>query len=207
MLGFENVPKGKRLKYYKDYYLIPSIILLIAILMVVSIIKVTVFREKEDLNIMIAAASTDLSVEHTRIIENAVIKNYDIDFNKNGKEKLVISEVIMSAKGMDDYKTAEQDIAAAMKLSAVIEGSLCTIQIVDENMYQFLLKEEMIETYENLEKFGLSGEGHIKVPLSETKLDPKNLDPLFLTVRPEATSRLDPKDYKNHIELVKKIIK
>ena len=80
MLGFENVPKGKRLKYYKDYYLIPSIILLIAILMVVSIIKVTVFREKEDLNIMIAAASTDLSVEHTRIIENAVIKNFFIIF-------------------------------------------------------------------------------------------------------------------------------
>lgn len=206
MLGFENVPKGKKLKYYKDYYLIPSIILLIAIFMVVSIIKVTVFREKEDLNIMIAAASTDLDVSHTAMIENAIIENFDVDFDGNGKEKLIISEAIMSAMGTD-YRTAEQDMAAGMKLSAILEGSLCTIQLVDENIYQFLLKEEMIETYENLEKYGFLGEGYIKIPLSETKLDPKNLDPLYITIRPEASTRLRPEIYQQHIELVKQIIK
>ena len=155
---------------------------------------------------MIAAAGTDLDISHTRIIENAIIENYDIDFNQNGSEKLIISEAIMSAMGTD-YKTVEQDRVAGMKLTAILEGSLCTIQLVDEEIYQFLLKEEMIEKYENLEKYGISGEGYIKIPLSETKLDPKNIEPLYLTVRTEATTRLKDEIYKNHIELVKQIIK
>ena len=44
MLGFENVPKGKRLKYFKDYYLISTVILIICLLMFVSIIRVSLFR-------------------------------------------------------------------------------------------------------------------------------------------------------------------
>ena len=206
MLGFENVPKGKRLKYFKDYYLIATVILIICILMVVSIIRVTVFREREDLNIMVAAASSDYTYEHGDAIAEAIKNNYDVDYNGNGNELVVMNEAILASSDITDYKSAEQDMASGMKLNAIIETSLCTIQLVDENMYNFLLKEEMIETYENLEKYGLSGEGYIKIPLSETKLDSKMQDPLFLTVRPEASSKLKEEIYKSHIELVKKII-
>lgn len=207
MLGFENVEKGKRLKYYKDYYLVPTIILLIAVLMVVSIIKTTVFREKDDLNILIAAAATDLSVEYVDIIENAILDNYDIDFTGNGKEKLVVNEVVISTTtGTSDFKEIEQDMAAAMKLTAVLETSECTIQILDDDMYDYLLSEQMIESYENLSEFGFEGEGYIKIPLSETKLDPKNLDPLYITIRPKSTSRIQPEIYEKHIKLVKQIV-
>ena len=207
MLGFENVEKGKRLKYFKDYYMIPSIIFLIVIIMVVSIIKATVFREKEDLNILITAASTDLSFEHIEKIENSIKDNYNVDYNKNGTEKLVINQAILSSTvGTSDFKEVEQDMAAGMKLAAVLETSLCTIQLVDQDMYEYLLSEQMIETYENLKEFGLKGEGYVKVPLSDTKLDPKNADNIYLTVRPKSTSRIDPEIYAKHIELVKQIV-
>jgi len=206
MFKFKDVPKGKRFKYFIDYYGGVTVVAIICLLMIISIVKVVFFRENEDLNILISAASTDLKVEHTDIIKNAIIDNYDIDFDGNGKEALVISEAIMSAAGMDDYKSAEQDLAAAMKLTSVIETSLCTIQLLDENMYNYLLEEQMIETYENLEKYGFKGEGYIKIPLSETKLDPKNKDPLYLTIRPENSSRIAPEAYRAHIELVKQII-
>lgn len=208
MLGFENVEKGKRLKYYKDYYLIPTIILLIVIIALISIIKTTVFREKDDLNILLAAASTDLSQEHIDIINNGIVDNFDIDFNGNGTEKLVINQAVLASTiGTSDFKEVEQDMAAGMKLAAVLETSLCTIQLVDEDMYNYLLSESMIETYENLAEFGLKGEGYIKIPLSETKLDPKNKDPFYLTVRPKETSRINPEIYAKHIELIKQIIK
>ena len=207
MWGFEGVPKGQRLKYFKDYYLISTIGLIIIILMVVSLIKVTVFREKDDLCILVAAAQTDFDNEHYVFLEDQIIKNYDIDFNGNGVEKLVINDCIMVNNEMaGGFETAEQDMAAGLKLSAVLETSLCTIQLVDEDMYQLLLAEGMIETYENLEEFGVSGTGYIKVPLSETILDTKMEDPLYLTVRPKETSRIEPEIYEKHIEIVKQII-
>ena len=92
-------------------------------------------------------------------------------------------------------------------VSAVLETSLCTIQIVDEDMYLLLMQEKLIESYENLSEFGLKGEGFIKIPLSETKINVDMKDPLFLTVRPKNASRIDPEIYKKHIEVVKQIVK
>ena len=208
MLGFENVPKGKRLKYFKDYYLVSTVVLIIIILMVVSIVKVMFFREKEDLNILIAAAQSDFSTEHYIEIEEKILENADIDFNGNGNEKLVLSDCIMSANQHNDgIESAEQDMAASLKLSAVLETSLCTIQIVDEDMYLLLMQEKLLESYENLSEFGLKGEGIIKIPLSETKINVDMKDPLFLTVRPKNASRIDPEIYKKHIEVVKQIVK
>ncbi len=207
MWGFEGVPKGKRLKYFKDYYLISTIVLLIIILMLVSIIKVMFFREKEDLNVLVAAAQSDFSNDHYIMLEDKIINSFDIDFNGNGNEKLVLSDCIMAANEHNDgIESAEQDMVASLKMSAVLETSLCTIQIVDEDMYLLLLQEELIEKYENLAEFGIKGEGYIKVPLSETKIDTQNQDPLYLTVRPKNSSRIDPEEYKKHIELVKQII-
>ena len=208
MWGFEGVPKGQRLKYFKDYYLISTIGLIIIILMVISLLRVTVFREKDDLCILLAAAQTDFDNDHYALLEKKILDNYDIDFNKNGVEKLVINDCIMVNNDMaEGFETAEQDMAAGMKLSAVLETSLCTIQLVDEDMYQLLLAEGMVETYENLAEFGVKGSGYIKVPLSETDIDINNEDPFFLTVRPKETSRIDPEIYKKHIEIVKQIIK
>ena len=207
MWGFEGVPKGKRLKYFKDYYLISTIVLLIIILMLVSIVKVMFFREKEDLNVLLAAAQSDFSTEHYIALEEKILENSDIDLNGNGNEKLVISDCIMAAnKHNDGIESAEQDMAASLKLSAVLETSLCTIQLVDEDMYLLLMQENLLESYENLSEFGLKGEGIIKIPLSETKINVDMKDPLFLTIRPKDASRIDPEDYKKHIEIVKQII-
>lgn len=207
MWGFEGVPKGKRLKYFKDYYLISTIVLLIIILMLVSIVKVMFFREKEDLNVLLAAAQSDFSTEHYIALEEKILENSDIDLNGNGNEKLVISDCIMAAnKHNDGIESAEQDMAASLKLSAVLETSLCTIQLVDEDMYLLLMQENLIESYENLSEFGLKGEGIIKIPLSETKINVDMKDPLFLTIRPKDASRINPEDYKKHIEIVKQII-
>lgn len=207
MLGFENVPKGKRLKYFKDYYLISTIGLIIIIIMVISILKATVFRTKEDINILVTGAGMEYTKENSEAFKNAICDNYDIDLNGDGKEKLVVDEAFFVVRDSVDYRYAEQDIGVATKLAAVLETSFCTIQIVDEHMYTYLLGENMIETYENMEKYGLKGEGYIKIPLSETNIDPKTKSPLYLTIRPEATSRLKPEEYKKHIELVKQIIK
>lgn len=208
MWGFKGVPKGKRLKYFKDYYLISTIVLIVILIMVGSLVKTIFFREPDDLNVLVAAAQTDFDNEHYAFLEEKILEEYDIDLNENGVEKLVINDCIMVNNEMaGGFETAEQDMAAGMKLSAVLETSLCTIQIVDEDMYQLLLGEKLIETYENLKEFGLEGEGYIKVPLSETVLDTKMIDPLYLTVRPKDSSRIDPEMYKKHIEIVKQIIK
>ena len=208
MLGFENVPKGKRLKYFKDYYLISTIGLIVIILMAINILKVTVFREKDDLNILVAAAQTDFSDEHYALLEKKIIDNYDIDFSGNGTEKLVINDCIMIDNEQSaGFESAEEDMAAGLKLSSVLEVSLCTIQLVDEDMYGLLLNEGLIETYENLAQFGLSGTGYIKVPIEETALKLDMKDPLYLTVRTKSSSRIDPEIYKKHIELVKQIIR
>ena len=207
MIGFKGVPKGKRLKYFKDYYLISTIGLIIIILMAVNLLKVTVFREKDDLNILVAAAQTDFSNEHYSLLEKKILENFDIDFNKNGTEKLVINDCIMiDNEQSESFESAEQDMVAGLKLSSVLEVSQCTIQLVDEDMYGVLLNEGLVETYENLTEFGLSGTGYIKVPLSETVLRLDMKDPLYLTVRTKDSTRLDKEIYKSHIELVKKII-
>lgn len=207
MLGFEKVPKGKRLKYFKDYYLISTIGLIIIILMVVNILKVTVFREKDDLNVLVTAAKSDFSDEQYALLEQKFIENFDIDFNENGNEKLVINDcILLDNEQSAGFESAEQDMAATLKLSSVLEVSLCTIQIVDEDMYGLLLGEEMIETYENLAEFGIKGEGYIKIPLEQTKLALGMQDPLYITVRPKDSTRIDPEIYKQHIELVKQII-
>ena len=207
MLGFENVPKGKRLKYFKDYYLISTIGLIIIILMVVNLLKVTVFREKDDINVLVAAAKSDFSDEKYVLLEQKFIDNFDIDYNENGNERIVINDcILLDNEQSAGFESAEQDMAATLKLSSVLEVSLCTIQIVDEDMYGLLMGEELIETYENLAEFGISGEGYIKIPLEETKLELGMQDPLFLTVRPKNSTRIDPEVYKEHIELVKQII-
>lgn len=208
MWGFEGVEKGKRLKYFKDYYLISTICLIIILLMVASLIKVMFFREKADLEILVAAAQSDFSTDHYIALEDKILENYDIDFNGNDNEKIVINDAILQANIENQgFESAEQDMAAVMKMTAVLETSLCTIQIVDEDMFKFLLDEGMIETYENLKEFGLVGEGYVKIPLSETDIDIQNIDPFFITIRTKSTSRIDPEIYKQHIELVKQIIK
>ena len=207
MWGFEGVPKGKRLKYFKDYYLISTIVLIVILIMVGSLVKTIFFREPDDLNVLVAAAQSDFEDKHYVFLEEQILKNYDIDFNGNGNEKLAINDCIMvNNQVAGGFETAEQDMVAGMKLSSVLETSLCIIQLVDEDMYQFMLGEDMIETFENLKEFGLKGEGYIKVPLSETDLDTKMIDPLYLTVRPKEASRIDPEIYKKNIEIVKQII-
>ena len=207
MIGFKDVPKGKRLKYFKDYYLISTVVLIVLILMVVNLIKVTVFREREDINILVAAAKSDFSTEHYIMLEEKIKENFDVDYNENGSEKVIINDCIMvSNTQAEGFETAEQDMAASLKLSSVLEASLCTIQLVDEDMFGLLLAENMVETYENLKEFGIYGEGYIKIPLSETKIDTEMVDPLYLTVRPKEASRIKPEIYAQHIELVKQII-
>lgn len=207
-----EIPKGKRLSYFWDYYKIHTIVGILLIIAVISIVKSTVFRTVSDSEILMVTAGNKAHTEYIVKAED-ILSTLPIDFNNDGKAIANIQTISLSQA--QTPQDAELEYATQMKLTAVLTSAECIIQITDEATYKFLDEEGLIGTYDELSAYGFSGSEKIKVPLSETILSDELITPfeneLYLTLRPKAASRLTSEkkeaNYENQLKLLAELIK
>lgn len=207
-----EIPKGKRLSYFWDYYKIHTIVGILLIVAVISIVKATVFRTVPDSEILIVTSGNKIHSDYIAKAED-ILSTLPIDFNNDGKAIAEIQSISVSQA--DAPQDAELEYATQLKLSAVLTTAECIIQIADEDAYNFLDAEGLTGTYDELSAYGFSGSEKIKVPLSETPLSDQLISPyedeLYLTLRPKAasllTSEKKEENYENQLKLLAELIK
>lgn len=201
MIKMGEVPKGQRYQQFKDYYRIPLVCVLIGIIMVVSILKTTVFSPKPDAFIVVAT-QRDISGDFATMVEELYTAGSP-DLNGDGKSLISVNSIAYNELQM---KTdPEVGMAMQTKLMAVLSTAENIMQIVDDEMYEYFLNQGLIGTYvdlgEHASAFENPAEEIIKIPLSEIPFfAEKNFegitDGLYMTIRPRDGSQLGGKEKK-----------
>ena len=207
-----EVPKEKRLSYFWDYYKIHTIVIILLIISVISLVKVTVLRTVPDSEILMVTIGNKIHNDYVPKTEE-MLSSLPIDFNGDGKAIASIQKIALSAA--ERPEDAELEYTTTMKLSAVLSSAQCIIQIVDEDIFEYLDSEGLIGTYDELSGYGFSGSEKIKVPLSETVFSDELISPyeneLYITLRPKDASLLSNKkkeqNYENQLKLLAALIR
>ncbi|MBP3337474.1 MAG: hypothetical protein J6L59_03590 [Clostridia bacterium] len=195
MIKMSEVPKGQRYQQFKDYYRIPLICALVGVIMVISILKSTVFAPKPDAYLLVATKN-DVSAEFTASVETLYTENGN-DFN--GDEKNLISITPVSYNPLQAKTDPEVGMAMQTKLMAVLSTAENIMQIVDDDMFEYFSEQGLIGTYSDLGKseteFGKAPSEIIKIPLSEIGFFKGEefigkTDGLYMTIRPRDGSQL-----------------
>ncbi len=200
-----EVPKGERWQYFRDYYLIKSIVVLLIIAAAISIIKSTVFAPRPDFHIL-AVHATPVSSETWNAVEGAL---NTMNLDHNGDETVLTDFCPIHLDENMEKADAEIYMANQNKLIATLSTAQYALQIVDEAFYQSFAEMELLGTYAELpDAMGHNPEEIIKIPLKE--LAPFNAlnslpDGLYMTLRPRDAMQLGNnkkknQQYENHIQ-------
>ncbi len=195
MIKMNEVPKGQRYQQFKDYYRIPLICALVGVIMVISILKSTVFAPKPDAYLLVATKN-DVSAEFTASVETLYAENGN-DFNGDGENLISITPA--SYNPLQAKTDPEVGMAMQTKLMAVLSTAENILQIVDDDMFEYFSEQSLIGTYSDLGKyeteFGKAPSDIIKIPLSEIEFFKGEefngkTDGLYMTIRPRDGSQL-----------------
>lgn len=207
MYKLSEVPKGKRMQHFRDYYLFKTIIWVIVIFSVISLVKTTIFRTKPDINVLVATNEflhpdvwDDLKEE---------ITNFCIDYNS---DKKTVVEMNVNTFDESTKNNVSQNAGATQRYMAVLAIADHLIQIVDDERYENLKSQGLIGTYKDLAGYdtGKDENEEVKIPLSELEaFDSISKDMMtehYLTIRTRAGSQLHDKEnkienYENHVEV------
>lgn len=201
MIKMSEVPKGQRYQQFKDYYRIPLLCLIIGIVMLVSILKTTVFSPKPDAFLVITT-SYDIASDFQTLTESLYSEKGQ-DFN--GDEKALISVTPITYNELTMKTDPEVGMAMQTKLMGVLSSAENIMQIVDEDMFKLFEGEGLIGTYADLEDkentFNKPLDEKIKIPLSEIPFFASEeyngkTDGLYMTIRPRDGSQLGNKEKK-----------
>lgn len=185
-----EVPKGQRWQHFLDYYKIPTIIAVVAIIAVISFVKTTVFSVKADVSILAVTkmyVSYDLWDEATE-----AFSAMPLDYNNDDKATVSIEYINMD----DALQESDPEVYSAYstKLMASLASAESALQIVDEGMFEYLKEESLIATYAECKEFADRPQDEdIKIPLKELApfRDMTDVpDGLFLTVRPREAMQI-----------------
>lgn len=209
-----EVPKGKRLAYFLDYYKIHTIVAILLLAATVSILKSTVFRTKEDAFILIAGTGS-LSEQTVSDIRTA-LNSMDIDVNGDGKIKNDVVSVSFLSQETENSKDTDMELEAAqsMKMSGVLSTGNYIIQIADEKMADYLIAQNVAAKPQDFSnKYYTVDENYVKIPISATKLAKvfgNYADNYFIVVRGKdrvsTGSNKKMKNYENQIKVLNKIV-
>lgn len=202
----KDIPKGQKLAHIWEYYRWHIVVVIALVLSVVSLVVQNLNKEKYD-SYMLFTMSGGYVTEEARLALEEGIEELDIDNNGDSYSNLYISNVLFP-KDMLDPTTAQEAQVNMQKLIAELTAGECIIQITDDKIYETLERHETLATYESLDGL-VEGEGVIKIPYNETKLE--DIVPmeefgnqLYVTLRPGDTDNVI---YRDQIEVFKKLLK
>lgn len=202
----KDIPKGQKLAHIWEYYRWHIVVVIALVLSVVSLVVQNLNKEKYD-SYMLFTMSGGYVTEEARLALEEGIEELDIDNNGDSYSNLYISNVLFP-EDMLDPTTAQEAQVNMQKLIAELTAGECIIQITDDKIYETLERHETLATYESLDGL-VEGEGVIKIPYNETKLE--DIVPmeefgnqLYVTLRPGDTDNVI---YRDQIEVFKKLLK
>ena len=202
----KDIPKGQKLAHIWEYYRWHIVVVIALVLSVVSLVLQNLNKEKYD-SYMLFTMSGGYVTEEARLALEGGIEELDIDNNGDSYSNLYISNVLFP-EDMLDPTTAQEAQVNMQKLIAELTAGECIIQITDDKIYETLERHETLATYESLDGL-VEGEGVIKIPYNETKLE--DIVPmeefgnqLYVTLRPGDTDNVI---YRDQIEVFKKLLK
>lgn len=202
----KDIPKGQKLAHIWEYYRWHIVVVIALVLAVVSLVVQNLNKEKYD-SYMLFTMSGGYVTEEARLALEEGIEELDIDNNGDSYSNLYISNVLFP-EDMLDPTTAQEAQVNMQKLIAELTAGECIIQITDDKIYETLERHETLATYESLDGL-VEGEGVIKIPYNETKLE--DIVPmeefgnqLYVTLRPGDTDNVI---YRDQIEVFKKLLK
>ena len=210
MIKMSEVPKGQRYQQFKDYYRTPLIFGLVIAVMLISILKTTVFSPKPDAYV-VAAAKYDISTEFINAIEN---KFSEVGQDVNDDKKVLVSVTPITYNELALKTDPEVGVAMQTKMMGVLSTAENIMQIVDDDMYEYFMSQGLCGTYSDLgdkkDAFQKPSDEIIKIPLSEipffdSEEFKEEKDGLYMTIRPREGSQLGKsekkiKNYENQID-------
>lgn len=202
----KEIPKGQKLAHIWEYYRWHIIVIVAFVFAVVSLVVQNLNKERYD-SYMLFTMSGGYVAEEDRFALEEGIEELNIDNNGDSYSNLYISNVLFP-EDMLDPTTAQEAQVNMQKLIAELTAGECIIQITDDKIYEILERHETLATYESLDGL-VEGEGVIKIPYNETKLE--DIVPmeefgnqLYVTLRPGDTDNVI---YRDQIEVFKKLLK
>ena len=210
MIKMSEVPKGQRYQQFKDYYRTPLIFGIAIAVMLISILKTTVFSPKPDAYV-VTASKYDISNQFLDTLEN---KYAEIGQDVNGDEKVLLSVTPITYNELTMKTDPEVGVAMQTKMMGVLSTAENIIQIVDDDMYEFFLSQGLCGTYSDLgdktDVFQKPLDEIIKIPLGEIPFFESDefkeeKDGLYMTIRPRDGSQLGNskkkiENYENQID-------
>lgn len=186
-----EVPKDKRKQQFKDYYLWPTIIGIGIIIIVVSILKNTVFSPDPDVQMLCVTSQYVQQEQWNRIGDKLEAAGVDYD---QDKESIVQMESIFYNEAMQE-EDPQMFIATQTKLIGDLSSPNYTIMICDDTMFHFLLQQNVVGTYHDLAGTGLEGQEdeYVKIPLKQMAMfteEAAEMPDLYVTIRSKEASRL-----------------
>lgn len=202
----KDIPKEQKLAHIWEYYKWHIVVTVLLVLAVVSLVVQNLNKERYDSHMLFTMAGGYM-MEDTRVAFEEGVEALDIDNNGDSYNNLYVSSVLFPEDLLAPETAADAQINM-QRLVAELTAGECVIQITDDKMYETLKKYEVLATYESL-RGEVAGEGVIKIPYNETKLE--DIVPmesfnnqLYITLRP---GDLDNVIYRDQIEVFKKLLK
>lgn len=201
----KDIPKGQKLSYIYDYYKYHIIISILAIVAFVSLVTGISNQEQYDTKILFTASNITTDNAVFDLLESEIAK-MGVDVNGDSYSVPLVRNIIMF-EDMTGFENAPESSMLMQALFAELTANECKIEIFDDSMYDMLLKNDVVATYESLNG-ELRGEGLIKIPYQETKLNDmvpmENFNKqLYVTIRPGDINNIE---YYNQLMVFKKII-
>lgn len=206
-----EIPKKKRLAHFWEYYKIPTIFTVVIGIIVISLIYSMFFTPKPDTYFLFASSNVT-TLESLEQLESEL---YEVayDYNKDKKTLIELNTNIVDTTNEIDvqhYAVANQKLIATLATDSYI------IQIVDETMFNFLKKEQLIGTYGEFKNYNTEkpSDEDVKIPLSELELFKESPSLLaneyYLTIRDRYSSHIEGSEkkienYENHLDMFAKI--
>lgn len=211
-----EVPKEKRLQYFWDYYKVHTIVAIILVICVISIIKTTVFRTKEDSYILIAGQTSPVTSDVKINVQN-YLANGEFDLNGDGKSFHNVEFVMLKSSESQKQSTMDAEVESVnlTKLTALFTTGNYVLQIVDETMAEVLIQEGLVAKTDSFEGKNYPEEnGFVKIPVSDTKLKEAfgvSADKYFIIPRGRdgmsAGNDKKIKNYENSIKILDGLLK
>ena len=202
----KDIPKEQKLFHIWEYYRWPIIVAVLFVAALISLTCQILNKEKFDSYILFSMSGGYMT-EDARVALEEGIEDLGIDNNGDSYSNLYIKNIPFP-EDMLNPVTAQEAQENMQSLVAYLTDGDFIIQITDDKIFETLSAYETVTTYEAL-KGHVEGEGILKIPYNETKLE--DIVPmetfgkqLYITIRP---GDLDNVIYRDQIEVFKKLLK
>jgi hypothetical protein len=202
----KDIPKEQKLSHIWEYYRWHIIVAVIFVAALISLTCQILNKEKFDSYILFSMSGGYMT-EDARVALEEGIEDLGIDNNGDSYSNLYIRNIPFPEDMLNPVTAQEAQMNMQSLVAELTKGDFI-IQITDDKIFETLSAYETVTTYEAL-KGHVEGEGILKIPYNETKLE--DIVPmetfgkqLYITVRP---GDLDNVIYRDQIEVFKKLLK